>query len=243
MIKFFRQLRQRMIKDNRVSKYLLYALGEIMLVVIGIFLALQLNNWNEGRKQGLVEEKMLIELRSNLAQTLASFEADTLRSTALLAQLEAIQRFLTNDEDYHSGLDTAFGQMIYWPSPYPIMTGYKNLESKGIDLISNETLRTTIAGLYEYHLPLLTQDYDRYEWQLSQSLVIPVYNQHIGRLPGKPGLAAPNVIDDLKNSNDFSNLIGLLITTRKSGIGMYRRAMTKIQKTMQEIDLELESDR
>ncbi|MCB0770394.1 MAG: hypothetical protein KDC00_08315 [Flavobacteriales bacterium] len=50
MIKFFRSIRQRMIKENRVSKYLLYAIGEIVLVVIGILIALQINNWNENRK-------------------------------------------------------------------------------------------------------------------------------------------------------------------------------------------------
>ena len=49
MIKFFRNIRQTMIKDNRITKYLLYAVGEIILVVIGILIALQINNWNEKR--------------------------------------------------------------------------------------------------------------------------------------------------------------------------------------------------
>lgn len=62
MIKFFRHIRQRMIKENRVSKYLLYAIGEIALVMIGILLALQVNTWNEGRKQTTHEQKVLKEL-------------------------------------------------------------------------------------------------------------------------------------------------------------------------------------
>lgn len=49
MIKIFRHIRQRMIKENRVSKYMLYAIGEIVLVVIGILFALQINNWNSER--------------------------------------------------------------------------------------------------------------------------------------------------------------------------------------------------
>jgi len=49
MIKFFRHIRQRMIKENRFSKYMLYAIGEIVLVVIGILLALQINDWNSAR--------------------------------------------------------------------------------------------------------------------------------------------------------------------------------------------------
>jgi len=49
MIKFFRHIRQRMIKENRFSRYMLYAIGEIVLVVIGILLALQINDWNSAR--------------------------------------------------------------------------------------------------------------------------------------------------------------------------------------------------
>ncbi|MFD2725701.1 DUF6090 family protein [Hyunsoonleella rubra] len=50
MIKFFRKIRQKLLSENKFSKYLLYAIGEIVLVVIGILIALQINDWNEQRK-------------------------------------------------------------------------------------------------------------------------------------------------------------------------------------------------
>ena len=46
MLKFFRKIRQKLLTDNKFSKYLIYALGEIVLVVIGILIALSINNWN-----------------------------------------------------------------------------------------------------------------------------------------------------------------------------------------------------
>lgn len=49
MIKFFRRIRQNMLKEKKISQYLLYAFGEIILVVIGILIALQVNSWNEHR--------------------------------------------------------------------------------------------------------------------------------------------------------------------------------------------------
>lgn len=55
MIKFFRKIRQKLLSENRFSKYLLYAMGEIVLVVIGILIALQINNWNENRKNKIAE--------------------------------------------------------------------------------------------------------------------------------------------------------------------------------------------
>jgi len=50
MINFFRRIRKRLAEDNKPLKYLRYAIGEIVLVVIGILIALQINNWNERRK-------------------------------------------------------------------------------------------------------------------------------------------------------------------------------------------------
>lgn len=55
MIKFFRRIRQSLLSENKFSKYLLYAIGEIILVVIGILIALQINNWNENRKNRITE--------------------------------------------------------------------------------------------------------------------------------------------------------------------------------------------
>ena len=66
MIKLFRKLRQRLLTENKVGKYLLYAIGEIVLVVIGILIALQINNWNENRKQNNAEEIFLRGIKFDL---------------------------------------------------------------------------------------------------------------------------------------------------------------------------------
>lgn len=70
MIQFFRKIRQRMIKDNKASKYLLYAIGEIILVVIGILIALQINDWSGAQKlertNVMLMERMQEELQLNI---------------------------------------------------------------------------------------------------------------------------------------------------------------------------------
>jgi hypothetical protein len=55
MIKFFRKIRQKLLSENKFNNYLIYAIGEIILVVIGILIALQINNWNENRKNKITE--------------------------------------------------------------------------------------------------------------------------------------------------------------------------------------------
>lgn len=68
MIKFFRKFRQNMLAANKFGKYLIYALGEIVLVMLGILLALQVNNWNESRKEYLIEVELVGLLISDLEE-------------------------------------------------------------------------------------------------------------------------------------------------------------------------------
>ena len=55
MIKLFRKIRKRLLTENKFSKYLVYAIGEILLVMIGILLAFQVDSWNDQRKRDLLE--------------------------------------------------------------------------------------------------------------------------------------------------------------------------------------------
>ncbi|MBK8503184.1 MAG: hypothetical protein IPL46_13775 [Saprospiraceae bacterium] len=66
MKEFFRKLRQELLSENRFSKYLIYAIGEIVLVMIGILLALQVNNWNENRKTENNVQASLMKLKDDI---------------------------------------------------------------------------------------------------------------------------------------------------------------------------------
>ena len=66
MIKFFRKIRYDLMEKNKTGKYLKYAIGEIILVVIGILIALSLNNWNENRKNKIYEKDLLENMLGNL---------------------------------------------------------------------------------------------------------------------------------------------------------------------------------
>jgi len=66
MIPFFRKIRKNMADNNRPLKYMRYAIGEIVLVVIGILIALQINNWNENRKTKLRSQVYINEIVNDL---------------------------------------------------------------------------------------------------------------------------------------------------------------------------------
>ncbi|MCZ4408202.1 DUF6090 family protein [Cryomorphaceae bacterium 1068] len=77
MIKFFRHIRKAMIKESKASKYLLYAIGEIVLVVIGILIALQINNWNQNETNRAREIAILKDLNQE-------FKKNTLKLDSLI---------------------------------------------------------------------------------------------------------------------------------------------------------------
>jgi len=88
MIKFFRQIRRRLLSDNKVSKYLIYAIGEITLVVIGILIAIQINNWNSKKNANI----QMINLLKNMNEDIRS---DTL---AIGERIQFLQKIISDKE-------------------------------------------------------------------------------------------------------------------------------------------------
>ncbi|NND80372.1 MAG: hypothetical protein HKN53_10775 [Maribacter sp.] len=74
MIKFFRKIRQRLLTENKFSKYLLYAIGEIVLVVIGILIALQINNWNQKKLEQVALTGYLNSISKNIKEDIKKAE-------------------------------------------------------------------------------------------------------------------------------------------------------------------------
>ena len=89
MLRIFRNIRQKLAAENKVMAYLRYAIGEILLVMIGILLALQVNNWNEGRKQSELKTVYISRLVSDIQQ-------DILNIQIIKKQTEEAQEIINN---------------------------------------------------------------------------------------------------------------------------------------------------
>ncbi len=74
MIKFFRKIRQNLLSKGKTGKYLKYAIGEILLVVFGILIALQINNWNEDRKDKILEQNYLLKIHEEFKNNKEQFD-------------------------------------------------------------------------------------------------------------------------------------------------------------------------
>jgi len=148
MIKFFRTIRKDLISENKTGKYLKYAIGEIILVVIGILIALSINNWNEEIKNRAFEKEILEQIRANLIKdklTLESIQANienAMSSTDKVLKSE----WLTDERD---SLKYWLSDIVRFDRFQPLTNAYEVAKSKGLDLISNKELRFVIGAYYD----------------------------------------------------------------------------------------------
>ena len=150
MIKFFRTIRQNLLNEGKTSKYLKYAIGEIVLVMIGILLALQVNNWNESRKERIIEKDVLNDILTNLEQnnnlihkSLAMLEGFDNSSDIVLEALSQ-KRSYSDTLAKHFFAATRSGGLLF-----PLSSaGYESLKNEGFNIIRSDSLKDQIMDLF-----------------------------------------------------------------------------------------------
>ena len=204
MINFFRKIRQRLLTENKFSKYFLYAIGEIVLVIIGILIALSINNWNEGRKERSIEKRMLEELVENL-----EFNTEILKNW-INANLkndrssEIIISALEYKLPHHDSLNNHFSKSLYIRKLSLISeVGYESIKNAGLEIIQNKQMKKNIVDLFEGSYQVIKSKLD----------VVTSTNNEAMRLQSKrfmrkQGLKfEPYDYDSLFNDREFINTL------------------------------------
>jgi len=154
MIHFFRRIRQVLLSKSKFRKYALYAIGEIALVMFGILLALQFNNWNEQRKQNNKEYITLLDLHNEYSTNKFTFSSHLERKVTALLRMERLIDAIAHRETADSLLTNErgpSGSITYNPSQSVIQSV---LETGMINVISNDSLRNLLTDWND-----LLQDY------------------------------------------------------------------------------------
>ncbi len=246
MLKFFRKFRQGLFfgthnrsSGSTVSKYILYALGEILLIVIGILLALQLNNWNEERKTRKLEKFTLSELKNaldedqeSLASVLFLYEKINSVATSITDRFKQTQQLSKSDID-------SLGYFIGLPAFQFNLAGYKLAEDRGLDLISNNELRNSITTYYENQIRMTeyyfssSEDYNK-SW-------IDWIQQHFYPVAGE-GYSPDLKPYDYEALGDHQKIIGNLnhyANSLKWMIGQLKRCQKLSKEIIDKIEAEI----
>ena len=144
MIHFFRRMRQGLIDQERIGKYLLYAIGEILLVVIGILIALQINNWNENRKNRNREQVLLNQLYQEFTGDLQQLKDKTAQRSNIIISAKALLDYIDNDRP-----DDPDSIYYHLQRTFVIPTFNSNsknfFSARDVSLIRNDSLRALLV--------------------------------------------------------------------------------------------------
>ncbi len=146
MIKFFRKIRYELMEKNKTGKYFKYAIGEIILVVIGILIALSINNWNTLRIEKKDERQILENLKTEFESAKEQMlYLNKIREDYLSASEEILKISNSDDEYNYQEIDSLLVHTIYSPTYNdPVGSLSALTTSNRIDLISNNDLKVRL---------------------------------------------------------------------------------------------------
>ena len=151
MIKFFRKVRQRLLIENKFSLYLLYAIGEITLVVIGILIALSINNWNEGRKSENDKQKLMRDLKQEFSTNKETLENYLLGLHKNNSQLNKVINFSAGTIELPIDSLRLFTSNLVYPLTLSILNSVQEgaISSGKIEILS-DSLKHKLSLLKDY---------------------------------------------------------------------------------------------
>lgn len=180
MLRFFRQIRLSLISQNRITKYVLYAIGEIVLVVIGILLALQVNNWNQDNMEQEELKTYVSSLIEDLEVDIAMIETIKFQNEEIIMRIDSLGAYISNKEIGElSNIDILCLTLNKPHRPYKWNRAtLEELKSSGrLRIINNDAIIKSIAK-YDSETYHLDVDYenDKIQFEKCTQLMAKIVN-------------------------------------------------------------------
>jgi hypothetical protein len=237
MAKLFNKTRKTIIKEGKTANYLKYAIGEIVLVVIGILIALQINNWNEKRKEHLTERILLTNLKEDLSRNKEIIQSNISGLNFILAKIDLLLTAHTENRAYNDSLNGYFHLARVFPeSPISFVT-FDEIKTKGTDIIESTDLRKKIVELFEITLSNMIETTNRLE-----SALRPIQLEHQTKnffSSDSLGSLIPNDGEKLMLDSEYFNIVSQRRLYYKMFTSMKENCIKEIDIVQNLIDQEL----
>ncbi|MCF7560920.1 DUF6090 family protein [Sabulilitoribacter multivorans] len=220
MIKFFRNIRKNLLNEGKTTKYTKYAIGEIILVVIGILIALQINNWNEARKEQNLELALLEEMQENLKADIVDMQDNVGYHENSIESANIILSAFKNNISENDSLYKHFGKVTLAPKFLVTMNAYNSMNKEGMKLIKNDSLRNTITSHYQRNYAYLLSWNDS-EWDMLFKDQQDIYRKYFKEY-NYIGEVIPENYEELSKNSYYKNYLKNRIGFNKSSIKYYK---------------------
>jgi len=220
------------------TNFWLFSIVEFLIVILGILIALQIDNWNENRKERQFEMALLEEFRENLSSDLKGIVFDISYLESIKTSNSIVLEFLEGDAEYSDTLDQHFGNLSNGVLFVYDISTYETAKSVGLTIINNHELRRKISYLYSGRYRYTEKLIDAHN-QNSIEFLLPSMNRNLNI--SKPLISA-SPIDKIqvKSDNEFSASIKYNTTTLEYLINSYTLLRNSITEILDLIDKELE---
>lgn len=231
--------------ENKIGKYFKYAIGEVFLVMVGILLALQVNNWNEDRKIEFQENEVLREIYEGLESDLKDVRENYLYQSAALKSQGLISQWRDSESSISDSLNWHFANSVNRSQFLPNTSGFGSLKLMGNFILRNNELKKKIVHLYEYDYSL----YKKREETYLKFIEIVIYEFNMKHFLNSDmsnddkslysSFQFPVDMSELRSSTEHGYLISSLEQSNMSLIDLIKLIENKIINIMQLIEDEL----
>ena len=236
MIRFFRQIRRQLISENKFTRYLVYAIGEIVLVVIGILIALQINNWNNGR----ILERSEIKSYQNIKQQLIEDKTELNEVKAFNNKHFKIYEFANNiivrkDYELQDSLAMCAMRLAWYSDFHSSGNIYETLVNSGdIKLIKNSEISSKLQKLEMTYI--FANKLENNHWEMINGPLAQEMRGIINYATWKP--VKPEKLYSVEMQNQF--VTSMYFTAAKDTA--YTKALKEIDVLTELIDKELDKN-
>ena len=237
MLPFFRKIRYRLANENQFFKYSRYAIGEIVLVVIGILIALYINQWNKTRLDIQFEKVILSGIQKDLQNEITSLRSHNKGTVERVNRISTLDSLLQGEMPvYHKSLDTLFGAV--WGIHGWNMDDkaeYENLKSRGLNTIQVDSIRDQLILVYETVYPRF-ETHLEIEWFQNENVLLPYYLKHFSNLSFRQS-ATPIDFESVWKDVQYHNIVSYRLIVLQANQGrFYPDALKEMERLLRMID-------
>lgn len=213
----------------------MYAVGEVLILVIGILFALQVNNWNESRKERNFERKVLNELLVGIDNNIFYLEMGIGRNKKSIASCQIILDHFKNGYAYDDSLDQHFSTALSMFYPSIQNNAYESLKSYGLHLIKSDSIRYELGLIYEWKfMEILNNRQEEYFYYTIAPILTDLFesNEFLGKMK-------PFDFNELRKSKKYRHILSTLISNRETQNVYWKRIIVERKNLAKLIKKEL----
>jgi len=225
------------LKNKDFGKYMLQASGQVLIIIIGIIVALNINNWNERKNKNILEIKTLYEIKKGFEDDLIDINANINIQQSAIKSGNVLLTHLRNESPMDDSLKFHFANCGMFTIFIARTAPFETLKTRGLDIISNDSIRIQIAKIHDSNYEAIIAFQNRFNNNLRN--YINFLQSNFSDIDFSQS-ATPINYNQLLQNNEFINLIDLNTQSKIFSIYYYRLTKTQIIELIKNIDQELE---